>query len=95
MLPVLPAKNGGENGTEEREDGAEVGDDLQGRGEQRPEYRPGDAEDPETEEPEEADGEGILKLGDGPVLEGRGGDADVVGGGHGRKQFPQGLKPLL
>jgi hypothetical protein len=34
-------------------------------------------------------------LGDGPVLEGRGGDADVVGGGHGRKQFPQGLKPLL
>ena len=72
-----------------------MGDDLEGRGQKRPERSPGDAEDPEAEEPEEADGEGVLKLGDGPVLEGGGGDAEVVGGGHWCGEwFPQEIKRL-
>ena len=59
-----------------------MGDDLQRGGEQRPQRGPGDADDPQAKQPEEADGERVLHLRDGPMLESGGCDADVVGGRH-------------
>jgi len=69
VLPVHPFNGGGENRSEQSEDRAEMRHDLKDGSEQRPEWSERDVEDVESDEPENADGERVEELGDGPVLE--------------------------
>jgi len=58
--------------------------DLEHRGQDGPQRGPGDVQEVKSDEPEQSDGERVLKLSDGPVLEGAAGDGEMVGEVHGR-----------
>src|SRR3981081_4678725 len=56
--------------------------DLQHRSQHGPQWSPRNANNPQAEQPEEADRNRVLQLSDSPVLESGGGDADMIGCWH-------------
>ncbi len=82
MFPVAPFKHGGQSGSDDSKHGADLGHKLEDGAEQCPQRSSGHANDVKTDQPQESDGQRILKLRDEPVFQRATGDLKVFSNFH-------------
>src|ERR1700757_913437 len=82
MLQASPVDPGGQHGPEQAQYRTDVGHNLKNRSQDCPQRRPRNLQQVKTKQPETADCQRILRLGESPVFQGAAGDTSVLAKTH-------------